>query len=180
MVGHNDAMQLTHRLRLPGPVAEVFEQLSRPELLVACVPGTTAGGTGDADQPAGALAVKLGATPFVFTGTGRYRERDARRHRLVLELRGEDHHRDASAALVVALQLAADGQDTTVEAVTRVDLGGAAARYGTSVVSQAVDRLVEAAAICGGGQLQSASVTATGASEGTLTRLGARLLHRLS
>jgi len=135
-------MQLTHRFRLPAPVEEVFQAFSRLERLASCVPGASIDEQGE-DGLTGSLAVKLGPTPLHYTGTARYRDVSRLRHRLVLELHGRDSRRHGSALVVLTAHLHGHGPTTDVELETELELTGAAARYGTTVLCEAADRLID-------------------------------------
>ena len=135
-------MQLTHRFRLPAPVEEVFAALSQLEQLAACVPGATVTEHGE-DGLVGSLAVKLGPAPLLYTGTARLRDVSRLRHRLILELHGRDSRRPGSALAVLTVHLSGHGPATDVEVHTEIELTGPAARYGTTVLSEAADKLVD-------------------------------------
>lgn len=135
-------MQLTHRFRLPAPVEEVFEAFSSLEWLASCVPGATVAEPAE-DELAGSLAVKLGSAPLLYTGTARYRDVSRLRHRLVVELHGRDSRRHGSALAVLTVHLSGRGSTTDVELGTELELTGPAARYGTTVLSEAADKLVD-------------------------------------
>jgi carbon monoxide dehydrogenase subunit G len=145
-------MQLTHRFHLPAPVEEVFEAFSHLERLAPCFPGATLAAQGE-DQLTGTLAVKLGSVPLLYSGTGTYRERHAGRHRVVLEAHGEDSRGLGAAVVVLTAHLTGRGGGTDVEVVTELELTGKPARYGTAVVSEVADKLLEQFSSCLGGRL---------------------------
>jgi carbon monoxide dehydrogenase subunit G len=150
-------MQLTHRFRLPAPVEQVFEGFSHLERLAPCFPGATVAGRGE-DQLIGTLAVKLGPVPLLYTGTGTYRERNAGRHRVVVEAHGEDSRGLGTAVAVLTTHLTPRGAETDVEVVTELDLTGKPARYGTAVVSEVADKLVGQFSSCLSGRLAAGPV----------------------
>jgi carbon monoxide dehydrogenase subunit G len=156
------AMQLTHRFRLPAPVEQVFEGFSHLERLAPCFPGATVAGRGE-DQLTGSLAVKLGPVPLLYSGTGTYRERNAGRHRVVVEAHGEDSRGLGTAVAVLTTHLTARGAETDVEVVTELDLTGKPARYGTAVVSEVADKLVGQFSSCLSGRLAAGPVGALSA-----------------
>jgi carbon monoxide dehydrogenase subunit G len=146
------AMQLTHRFHLPAPVEEVFEAFSHLERLAPCFPGATVAAQGE-DQLTGTLAVKVGPVPLLYSGTATYRERHAGRHRVVVEAHGKDSRGLGTAVVVLTTHLTGRGGGTDVETVTELELTGKPARYGTAVVSEVADKLVEQFSSCLGGRL---------------------------
>jgi carbon monoxide dehydrogenase subunit G len=159
-------MQLSHRFHLPAPVEEVFEAFNHLERLAPCFPGATVAAQGE-DQLVGTLAVKLGPVPLLYTGTGTYRERHAARHRVVIEAHGEDSRGLGTAVVVLSAHLTGRGGGTDVELVTDLELTGKPARYGTAVVSEVADKLVDQFSSCLGGRLGSGS--GIGASRASVT-----------
>jgi carbon monoxide dehydrogenase subunit G len=155
-------MQLTHRFRLPAPVEQVYEAFSHLERLAPCFPGATVAQQGQ-DQLTGTLAVKLGPVPLLYRGNGTYRERNAGRHRVVVEAHGEDSRGLGTAVAVLTTQLRPRGAETEVEVTTELDLTGKAARYGTAVVSEVADKLLDQFSSCLAGRL-------AGGTDGALPR----------
>jgi len=141
------AMQLTHRFRLPAPVSEVFEAFSHLERLAPCFPGATVTDVGE-DELTGTLAVKLGPVPLLYTGTCRYGERHGGRHRIVVQAQAEDSRGLGTAGAVLTAHLTSRGAATDVEVVTDLQLTGKPARYGTAVVSEVSDKLVDQFSSC--------------------------------
>jgi len=154
-------MQLTHRFRLPVPVEEVYEAFNHLERLAPCFPGATLTSSGT-DQVSGTVALKLGAVPLHYRGTGVYLERSASHRRVVVRARGEDTRGLGSAVALVTTQLTGHGGTTDVEISVELDLTGAPARYGSAVVSETSGRLFEQFSSCLGEQLGH-ETTATGA-----------------
>jgi carbon monoxide dehydrogenase subunit G len=147
-------MQLTHRFHLPAPVEEVFEAFSHLERLAPCFPGATVAAQGE-DQLTGSLAVKLGPVPLLYSVAGTYRERHPGRHRVVVEAHGEDSRGLGTAVVVLTTHLTGRGGGTDVEVVTELELTGKPARYGTALVSEVADKLVDQFSSCLGGRLAS-------------------------
>jgi carbon monoxide dehydrogenase subunit G len=140
-------MQHTHRFQVAAPVQTVFDAFSHLEQLAPCFPGATLERHGD-DQLTGTLAVKVGPVPLHYTGTGTYLERNASRHRVVVQARGEDDRGLGGAAAVVTTEL--DGRGGTTEVTVRVelDLTGTPSRYGTAVADDAVAKLFDQFSSC--------------------------------
>ncbi len=151
-------MRLTHRFRVPTPVDQAYAAFSRLERIAPCFPGATVDSS-DADRFAGAVAVKLGPVPLVYAGSGTYLERDSDRHRVVIEARGEDQRGLGSAVAQVTTQLHARGEHTDVEVVTELELTGKPARFGTGVVSEVSDKLLDQFTSCLAARFTNGSLT---------------------
>jgi hypothetical protein len=82
---------------------------------------------------------------------------------VVVEAHGEDSRGLGTAVAVVSTQLRARGAETEVEVVTELDLTGKAARYGTAVVSEVADKLLDQFSSCLARRL-------TGGTDGALLR----------
>ena len=135
-------MELTHRFRVPTPVAETWEAFSHLERLAPCFPGAVATSTG-ADTFRGSVSLKIGPVPLTYTGTGSYRERSAARHRLVVQAHGEDERGLGGAEVRWTVHLSARGRETEVELSTDFDLSGRPTQYGDPLVAQAADKLLD-------------------------------------
>ena len=138
-------MDLTHRVRVPAPMHEVWAAVNDPVRLAGLVPGSQVDGMAG-DTFTGMLKIKLGSALLAITGDGRYVSRDEGRRRVVIETGGTDRRSDAAVRATHTLSLGrAHGSDveTEVEVATSVTWDGRPSRLGEGVVADAVDRVVE-------------------------------------
>ena len=130
----------------------MYDAFSHLERIAPCFPGADVVASGD-DELTGTVAVKLGSVPLVFRGTGRYRERNAGRHRVVVEAHGADVRGMGTAVAVVTTHLSARGGVTDVEVGLDLELTGRPSHYGTGLVDEVVEKLFEQFAGCLASQL---------------------------
>jgi len=135
-------MQLTRRFRLPATTEQAWEAFSHLERVAPFFPGAVLTPTGP-DSFRGSVNMKIGPVPLTYTGTGTYLDRSAGRRRVVVQARGQDERGLGGAAVQVRTSLHARGAETEVEVVTELELTGKPARYGTAVIEQAVDKLLD-------------------------------------
>lgn len=138
-------MDVTHRVRVPAPLDDVWTALLDPARLAVVVPGSSVDEVVD-DAFAGTLRIKLGSSLVALAGRGRYVRRDAAARRVVVETTGADARGDAGVAATHTLSLAPlDGSaaETEVTVATTMTWSGRPARLGAGVVGDAVDRVLE-------------------------------------
>lgn len=140
-------MDLTHRFRVPASVEETWTAFNHLDRLAACFPGATLAST-DGDTFAGSVKIKIGPLPLVYDGSGRFLERDLAERRLVLQATGEDRRGNGSATATVTALLVGDESATEVELLADLDLTGRPAQFGSDVVSDVSDKLLDQFASC--------------------------------
>ena len=138
-------MELTHRVRVPAPLDEVWQAVLDPGRIAAVLPGSTVdAATGDTFS--GTLRLKLGSSLLTLAGDGRYVTRDAGAHRLVVTTSGSDRRGDAGVEATHTLTLGRVGggrAETDVTVQTSMGWSGRPARLGDGVVADAVGRVLE-------------------------------------
>ena len=140
-------MDLTHRFRLPASVEETWTAFNHLDRLAPCFPGAMLSGT-DGDRFEGSIKIKIGTLALVYNGSGRILERDAAARRLVFQASGTDRRGNGTATATVTASLAADGPATQVELLTDLDFTGRPAQFGSDVVSDVSDKLLDQFASC--------------------------------
>ncbi len=135
-------MQLTHRFRLSAGIDAAWEAVNDPAELASCLPGATLS-SHDGDGCAGTLKVKLGSIPLAYVGTARYVERDRAMRRFVVEAHGSDArgHGTATATLRATVRDIGDGAE--VHVTTDLILTGRPAQFGSEVVADVSDKLID-------------------------------------
>jgi len=140
-------MDLTHRIRVPASVEETWTAFNHLDRLAPCFPGATITST-DGDHFEGWIKIKIGSLSLVYSGSGRFLERDAAGRRLVLQASGQDRRGNGTARARVTASLVGDGSATEVELLTDLDFTGRPAQFGSEVVTDLSDKLLHQFASC--------------------------------
>ncbi len=140
-------MDLTHRFSVPSTLDEVWRAFNDLEHLAPCFPGATITAV-DGDDFTGAMKIKLGPIALLYTGSGRYVERDQESHRVLIEASGQDRRGNGTGTATVRASFVANGDNTDVEVVTDLTLTGKPAQFGASVIADVSDKLLEQFATC--------------------------------
>jgi carbon monoxide dehydrogenase subunit G len=135
-------MKLEHGFTVPASVEDTWAALNDLQRVVPCFPGASLTAVEGADFK-GACKVKLGPISLVYTGSGRFVERDESAHRAVLEAKGRDKRGNGTASAKVVAQLASAGPgSTTVDVETDLSITGKPAQFGRGVMQDVSDKLL--------------------------------------
>lgn len=140
-------MDLTHRFCVPASVDETWTAFNHLDRLAPCFPGATITSV-NGDHFEGSIKIKMGSMALVYQGSGRFLERDAEARRLVFQASGDDRRGNGTAAATVTASLAGNGSGTDVELVTDLDFTGRPAQFGSGVVSDVTDKLLDQFVSC--------------------------------
>lgn len=138
-------MDLTHRVRVPAPLEEVWAAVLDPARVAAVLPGSAVD-TAAGETFTGTMKIKLGSSLLTLVGDGRYATRDAAAHRAVVTTSGTDRRGDAAveATHTITLTAAAGSRtETDVTVTTAMTWSGRPARLGDGVVADAVHHLLD-------------------------------------
>jgi len=138
-------MDLTHRVRVPAPLDEVWAAVLDPGRIGAVLPGATVDTASD-QTFTGAMKIKLGSSLLALVGSGHYRSRDDGAHRVVVTTTASDRRGDAGVEATHTLTLTRVGEsraETDVTVQTSMTWSGRPARLGDGVVVDAVDRVLD-------------------------------------
>ena len=100
----------------------------------------------------GSIKIKLGPMALVYNGSGRFLERDAEARRLVFQASGDDRRGNGTATATVTASLVGNGSGTDVELTTDLDFTGRPAQFGSGVVSDVSDKLLDQFVSCVSGR----------------------------
>lgn len=140
-------MDLTHRFTVPAPVEEAWTAFNHLDRLAPCFPGAMVAGT-SGDHFEGSVKVKLGPMALVYSGSGQYLERDAVARRVVFQARGTDGRGNGTATARVTASFVGHGSGTQIELLTELSLTGRPAQFGTGVIADVNDKLLDQFASC--------------------------------
>lgn len=144
-------MDLTQRIRVPASVEETWTAFNHLDRLAPCFPGAMISST-DGDHFEGSIKIKLGPMALVYNGTGRFLERDATARRLVFQASGADRRGNGTATAKVTASLVGNGSGTDIELLTDLDFTGRPAQFGSGVVSDVSDKLLDQFVSCVAGR----------------------------
>ena len=144
-------MDLTHRFSVPAPLDEAWQAFNDLEGLAPCFPGATITSV-TGDEFAGSVKIKLGPIALLYSGSGRYAERDDAEHRVVIEARGKDRRGNGTATATVTASFADRGEQTEVEVLTDLAITGKPAQFGRGVISEVSDKLLDQFVTCVSGR----------------------------
>lgn len=140
-------MDLTHRFSVPARIDEAWNAFNNLEGLAPCFPGATITSI-EGDEFAGSVKIKLGPVALVYTGSGRYVERNDADRRVVIEARGKDKRGNGTATATVTAKFAGNGDQTQIEVFTDLAITGKPAQFGRGVISDVSDRLLDQFVTC--------------------------------
>lgn len=135
-------MELKHRFTVPSPLADTWRSFNELEEIAPCFPGATLTGA-DGDTFTGTVKIKLGPIAMLYAGTGKFLSRDEATHTVVIEAQGKDKRGNGTAGATVTAVLAADGDGTTVDVSTDMNVTGKPAQFGRGVIEDISDKLLE-------------------------------------
>jgi uncharacterized protein len=149
-------MELTHRFTVPATVADTWAAFNDIESVAGCFPGAAVTGV-EGDTFTGTCKVKLGPIALVYSGTGRFTEKDESAGRFVLEAKGKDKRGNGTAGADVTATLTSAGESSTdVEVVTDLNITGKPAQFGRGVIQDVSDKLLGQFVACLEQRLQGA------------------------
>lgn len=134
-------MDLQHRFAVPTSLAETWAHFNDIASVAACFPGATVTSV-ESDSFAGSVKVRLGPIALVYSGSGRFVEKDEEAHRFVVEAKGKDKRGNGTAGATVTLSMADAGGTTEVEVLTDLAITGKPAQFGRGVMQDVSDKLL--------------------------------------
>jgi len=141
-------VDLTHTFTVPASIEDTWAAFNDIEAVAGCFPGATVSFV-EGDQFKGSCKVKLGPISLVYSGSGRFLERDESAHRFVIEAKGKDNRGNGTAgANVTAVLTSATPATTHVEVITDLAITGKPAQFGRGVMQDVSDKLLQQFADC--------------------------------
>jgi uncharacterized protein len=125
-------VELEHSFSVPVAINEAWTMLLDLERVGGWLPGATVESV-SGPTASGALKIKLGPLNLNYRGTASVVEQDELAHRAVLNAKGEDARNGTASATVVAT-LKDEGETTTVQLNTDLDLTGKPAQFARAVM----------------------------------------------
>lgn len=135
-------MELKHHFAVPSSLEDTWRSFNELEEIAPCFPGATLTSV-DGNTFTGTVKIKLGPIAMLYTGTGNFLSRDEATHTVVIEAQGKDKRGNGTAGATVTAVLAADGDGTTVDVSTEMNVTGKPAQFGRGVIQDISDKLLE-------------------------------------
>jgi carbon monoxide dehydrogenase subunit G len=136
-------LELQHSFTVPADLDKAWATLLDLEGVAPCFPGATLTGV-DGEEFTGQVKVKLGPVSLLYTGRGRFVERDDATHRAVIEAHGSDKRGNGTAGATMIARLEAEGEGTTrVVVATQLKVTGRPAQFGRGVMQDVGGRIVD-------------------------------------
>jgi len=137
------AIQIEKEFDVPASVDDVWNFLTDPARIVACLPGATLLDAIDERTFRGQIGMKLGPVGMMFDGTIRFDELDEEDHHVVMIGEGHDERGVGTVRMTMTSNLEA-GEDggTRVWVSQTVHLAGRLASFGRGGVIQSVADVV--------------------------------------
>ncbi|PYI65217.1 carbon monoxide dehydrogenase [Arthrobacter livingstonensis] len=135
-------MELKHHFSVPSPLADTWHSFNQLEEIAPCFPGAVLTSV-DGDSFTGTVKVKLGPIAMMYAGTGEFLSRDEDTHTVVIHATGKDKRGNGTAGATVTARLSADGDGTTVDVTTDMNITGKPAQFGRGVIQDISDKLLE-------------------------------------
>lgn len=166
-------MDLQHEFIVPTGVQQAWDHFQDIASVATCFPGAQVTSV-EQDSFSGQVKVKLGPIAMVYTGTGRFVDRDEAAHSFVVEAKGRDKRGNGTAGATVTLTMTEQSPDSTaVTVLTDLAVTGKPAQFGRGVMQDVSDQLLGQFTAClerrlsTDGDAPAASDAKAGASRGS-------------
>lgn len=141
-------MDLNHSFVVPASVEQTWAAFADLGQIAECFPGADVTRV-EGDEFDGTVKVKLGPIALVYSGTGRFVERDEAAHRMVIDAKGKDKRGNGTAgAKVTATMVEQEDRQTAVTVATDLSITGKPAQFGRGVIQDVSDKLLQQFVSC--------------------------------
>jgi len=135
-------MELKDTFTVDVPPERLWEVLTDVERIAPCVPGFE---LQEVDEPdyRGKMKIKVGAIQMTYDATITFAERDDAAKRAVLKVKGKEQRGPGAVDATTTATLSGEGERTTAEMVTDVQVTGRIAQFGRGIIGDVSSRLTE-------------------------------------
>jgi uncharacterized protein len=141
-------VELSHSFVVPASMTETWEAFQDIESVAGCFPGATVTSV-EGDTFIGSCKVKLGPISLVYSGEGKFLEKDEASRRFVIEAKGKDKRGNGTAGANVTVTFAEEGGSSTkVDVLTDLAITGKPAQFGRGVMQDVSDKLLQQFVTC--------------------------------
>src|SRR4051795_2608863 len=149
-------MKIDNRFTVHAPIDRAWQILTDVETIAPCMPGAQLTGVqaGEAGEIyEGKVKVKIGPVVSEFKGTATFVEKDGQKYRGVIDAKGRDTRGAGNASATIVIELAPDGEGTTVTIDTDLKISGKVAQFGASMIKEVSEKLLGQFVACLEGKL---------------------------
>ena len=143
------------------PIDVVWESLANPEEIVGCVPGASITEKIDDKNYKGQVVTKFGPIKAAYAGDIAIVELDKSNHKMVLKGRGLDSKGKGSADMIMNGTLKEEGGKTQVNFSMDITIVGKLAQFGSRLINDVSDQLLNQFVKNFANQLESQNATAS-------------------
>ena len=134
-------MKIEDSFRVDLPVEETWQVLLDLERIAPCLPGAQLTEV-EGDEYRGTVKIKVGPITAQYKGVAKIEEADEANRKVVLQAEGRDTRGQGNASATVIATLVADGDGTTVNIDTDLNITGKVAQFGRGVMADVSSKLL--------------------------------------
>jgi len=134
-------VKIEDSFRVEVPVEEAWKVLLDLERIAPCLPGAQLTEV-EGDEYRGTVKIKVGPITAQYKGVAKIEEADEANRRVVLQAEGRDTRGQGNASATVTATLVPDGEGTTVNIDTDLNITGKVAQFGRGVMADVSSKLL--------------------------------------
>ena len=134
-------MKIEDSFRVDVPVEEAWKVLLDLERIAPCLPGAQLTEV-EGDEYRGTVKIKVGPITAQYKGVAKIEEADEANRKVVLQAEGRDTRGQGNASATVTATLVPEGDATTVNIDTDLNITGKVAQFGRGVMADVSSKLL--------------------------------------
>jgi carbon monoxide dehydrogenase subunit G len=134
-------VKIEDSFRVDVPVEEAWKVLLDLERIAPCLPGAQLTEV-EGDEYRGTVKVKVGPITAQYKGVAKIEEADEAARKVVLQAEGRDTRGQGNASATVTATLVSEGEATTVNIDTDLNITGKVAQFGRGVMADVSSKLL--------------------------------------
>jgi len=134
-------VKIEDSFRVEVPVEEAWKVLLDLERIAPCLPGAQLTEV-EGDEYRGTVKIKVGPITAQYKGVAKIEEADEANRKVVLQAEGRDTRGQGNASATVTATLVPEGDGTTVNIDTDLNITGKVAQFGRGVMSDVSSKLL--------------------------------------
>jgi carbon monoxide dehydrogenase subunit G len=134
-------VKIEDSFRVNVPVEEAWKVLLDLERIAPCLPGAQLTEV-EGDEYRGTVKIKVGPITAQYKGVAQIVEADEANHKVLLKAEGRDTRGQGNASAMVTATLVSEGDGTTVNIDTDLNITGKVAQFGRGVMADVSSKLL--------------------------------------
>src|SRR6185312_11452972 len=134
-------VKIEDSFRVEVPVEEAWKVLLDLERIAPCLPGAQLTEV-EGDEYRGTVKIKVGPITAQYKGVAKIEEADEANRKVVLQAEGRDTRGQGNASATVTATLVPEGEGTTVNIDTDLNITGKVAQFGRGVMADVSSKLL--------------------------------------